>query len=386
MAGMPFSKPLIAASLVGLVGLVAYYFGFVVGVDNADLRLALLPWFEELVTRGPSAVAGEYSNYAPPYLYLLWLSSLADGPFSHATLIKAVSLFFTIFAGFIVFLIIREFGRSPATSAAGAILFVCLPTIVLNGIYWGQCDIIYASLLLVFFLMSLRKMPTAATIFFGVALAFKAQAIIMAPYLLFLVLAKEVSARTLVLVPLTYLVMMIPAAIAGRPWEELLTVYLHQAQTYQFLALNAPNLYTLLQDYSALSYTTGLIGGILLTAIVGLAIAIGGLQFARNGETQLLIATSSALFIPFVLPKMHDRYFFLADVFSFVLAFTIRKGWSVALLVQVASILAYTKFLFGFAYGPALGALVMTGAVVALALLITQQGPRGHQALVAAGR
>ena len=57
---------------------------------------------------------------------------------------------------------------------------------VINGIYWGQCDIIYTFFLLVFFWFSLRRMPSAAACAFGLAFAFKAQSVFLAPYLLYL--------------------------------------------------------------------------------------------------------------------------------------------------------------------------------------------------------
>ena len=217
-------------------------------------------------------------------------------------------------------------------------------------------------------------MSLAAALALGAAFAFKAQAVIILPYLLYLVIAKQFPIRHLFLVPFVYIVMMIPAALAGRPWLELLSIYVHQAQTYHHLALNAPNLYTLLQDFGLLSYEKGLVIGSVIAAFIGLGVTLGGLKFRARGtnlliaptETNLLIATTSAVLLPFVLPKMHDRYFFVADVFTFLLAFAVPTGWRVAVLVQLGSIFAYTKFLLGFSLGPTIGAALMTGAVVCL--------------------
>jgi Gpi18-like mannosyltransferase len=61
------------------------------------------------------------------------------------------------------------------------------------------------------------------------------------------------------------------------------------------------------------------------------------------------IVTASAVFaigVPFVLPGMHERYFYLADVLTVVLAFYRPRLWFVPLLVQTASLLSYLPFLF----------------------------------------
>ena len=50
--------------------------------------------------------------------------------------------------------------------------------------------------------------------------------------------------------------------------------------------------------------------------------------------------------MPFTLPGMHERYFFLADVLSVVPAFYRPRLWYVPLLVQTSSLLAYEAYLF----------------------------------------
>jgi len=48
-----------------------------------------------------------------------------------------------------------------------------------------------------------------------------------------------------------------------------------------------------------------------------------------------------------LLPKMHERYFYPADVFSLVAAFFIPEIWFVPIAYQVISLLSYTPFLLG---------------------------------------
>ena len=50
--------------------------------------------------------------------------------------------------------------------------------------------------------------------------------------------------------------------------------------------------------------------------------------------------------MPFTLPHMHDRYFFVADVVSIIYAFYSPKRVFVPLLVGAASLVSYFPFLF----------------------------------------
>jgi Gpi18-like mannosyltransferase len=76
-------------------------------------------------------------------------------------------------------------GLSPLFAAL-AVLFT--PTVILNSSFWGQADAIHTTFLLacLYFLVTRREIP--AFIAFGVAVAFKLQAIFLAPLLLILLL------------------------------------------------------------------------------------------------------------------------------------------------------------------------------------------------------
>ena len=59
-----------------------------------------------------------------------------------------------------------------------------LPTVVFNGAYWGQCDVIYTSLCLMAVYMGLTRRSARSMIFFGLALAFKLQTVFFLPVML----------------------------------------------------------------------------------------------------------------------------------------------------------------------------------------------------------
>ena len=52
-----------------------------------------------------------------------------------------------------------------------------------------------------------------------------------------------------------------------------------------------------------------------------------------------------AIFLPFVMPKIHDRYFFLADMLSVLYAARYRDRRFMPLLVVSASLMSYMPFI-----------------------------------------
>jgi hypothetical protein len=78
-----------------------------------------------------------------------------------------------------------------------------------------------------------------------------------------------------------------------------------------------------------------------------------------------LTALASAALVPFLLPKMLDRYFYPADLFSFVAAIFIPELWFIAIFFQISSGMVYTIFTLGTPPLLALpGALINTALVV----------------------
>ena len=64
-----------------------------------------------------------------------------------------------------------------------------------------------------------------------------------------------------------------------------------------------------------------------------------------NDRAILALCLLFAIGIPFLLPHMHERYFYGADILSLVLAFSVPVYFPVAILVQFASLLGYHAYL-----------------------------------------
>jgi Gpi18-like mannosyltransferase len=91
------------------------------------------------------------------------------------------------------------------------------------------------------------------------------------------------------------------------------------------------------------------------------------------------IVTAAALFailVPFLLPGMHERYFFLADVLTLVLAVYRPRLWFVAILVELSSLLSYLPYLFGrqapWLPGPVMATMMLAALVTVGYVLLSE--------------
>ena len=130
--------------------------------------------------------------------------------------IKLISVSFDLVLGYFSYRIVRlryPHGWAP-TVAAAAVLF--LPTVVLNSALWGQIDATYTSLALGGLYFMLRRRPWLACTFFGLALSFKLQVVFLFPVLLLLLLRRWAPWRALLMVPLVFVLMDLPALVVRR--------------------------------------------------------------------------------------------------------------------------------------------------------------------------
>lgn len=312
---------------------------------SGDFDAYFSQWYDFIVKNGGlHALRFQFANYNEPYLYLLTLLTYLKIPALAG--VKLISVVFDFVLGWYAYRIVNL--RYPATwwpiLAGGLVLF--LPTVVLNSSMWGQADAIYSAFAVGGLYYLLRNRPWLACVFFGLAFAFKLQIVFLLPLVLLLVLRKRVPWRALLLIPAVYLVLDIPAVLLGANIKDLLTVYVTETNTYDQLTLNAPNVYQYLGDVTG----TGTIRtiGVALTGVLVLAL-IGLVVWKRVEMTAtriVLAGTVSVLLVPFLLPAMHERYFYLADALTVLAAFHLpRRLWALPILEQFASLFAYLPFL-----------------------------------------
>jgi len=327
--------------------------------ESGDYVAFIQRWYSYIDTNGGFSALKDpsFADYNVPYLYLLAI--LTYLPVSTLFGVKAISVGFDFLLAFFVFRIVAErYGRQSWQPFAAAAIVLVLPTVATNSGWWGQADSSYSALALGGFYFVLRRRPWLACVFFGLSFAFKLQAIFIFPFLLVLVLCKWLPWKSLLAIPAVYLLLDVPALVVGASPSYLLKIYTNQTDTFSALTLGAPNWYQAFPANDSSSFVKNL--GVLLTGLAVLAL-IGLLMVRRTRGKRLpfawrrpeltpnklvLLATTSVLVVPFLLPTMHERYFYLAEVFSVIAAFYLpRRLWSLPMLVQAASFGAYWQYL-----------------------------------------
>jgi Gpi18-like mannosyltransferase len=336
-------RPLIVLS-AALFVLVLFLRYRLLALSNGDLIL-IQSWYKFLEQNGVQGLANStFANYPPAYLYLLWFSTLFSKWISPAVAIKLIPTVFDILSALMIFKIARTKFEDDKPFLF-AILFLLLPTVMVNSTGWGQIDNTYTSFLLVCFYLILTKHPFWALAAFGAAFSFKAQAIFLLPFLGIMLLRKQVRWFDFFVIPAVYVVFALPAVLLGRSWESILSLYVGQVGQFQDLARNAPNLYAIIpNEYYHPVLEVGL--GVFFISMLAWAWVNWRAQFSINPKQLALTALVSAALVPFLLPKMHDRYFYQADVFSFMAAILVPEMWFTPILFQISSGIAYSIFLF----------------------------------------
>ena len=339
-----------------------------IGADNHDMVAYFKPWMAVVQERGLASVSSDFADYTPPYICLLYAASWFVPLVGPVAAIKLINLPFIALLSVAIYqtVFLSTQSRRRAVTAAAA---ACVtPTVLVNAFAWGQTDSIYTAFLAFSVLFAIRRAPVAAAAMFGVSLGFKLLAMFLLPLLLYLILAKQMKVWHLLLVPTVYVLMMVPAAIAGRPWSELATIYVGQFNFFSELAIEAPNPWKIVGALELVDYRTGVFIGFAAAAVTALTIAISALRLQPGARTILLVAALSAALMPYLLPKMHDRYFFVADVMTLTLAFVNPRLWVTFPLFQVGSLLAYMAYFRFQVHGPVFAILPITFGIGILIL------------------
>ena len=286
--------------------------------ESGDYHQFLQPWFTVLQQGGGLAAIGKnIGDYMPPYFYLLAL--LTYLPWTDLYLIKCLSFAGDIvLASFAMRLVRRCCPQFWGEIAYAVVLY--LPSVILNSAAWGQCDCIYTAALLACVYYVEEGRDWAAATAFSVSFVFKLQAVFLTPFLLLMCLRKKIRWRCVIALPAVYLTAILPAALAGRDFWDLLTVYFRQVGQYNMISMYLPNL--------AVWYPadTSVFAGHIIAVTAALLTLAGVLWMWKRGpelddEAILSLALLSVLFVPYFLPYMHERYFYPADIFSVVYAF-----------------------------------------------------------------
>lgn len=309
-----------------------------------DYENFLAKWAEAFRTGGGFAAVKEpIGNYNAPYLY--FMAAISYLPVPDLYLIKLFSILFDVILAWGGLRLVRHFcpGESRRPLACFCTLLL-LPTVVLNGACWGQCDSLYGAMVLHALACALEERPKTSAALMGLAFSFKLQTVFVLPLWGALWLTGRLKFRHLFCFPAAYGAAILPALLLGKPLGDILGVYLGQTKEGMgVLCYNAPAIYSFLPYGVQPDEKTAAAAGILGAALLVLALLAVLFLLRRRVSDGAVLAAAAVLAIgvPFLLPYMHDRYFFLADVICAAWAFALPRNTPCALLVQAASLSAY---------------------------------------------
>ncbi len=302
-------------------------------------------WLRHIVAFGRlRSLNGSFCSYSPPFVYVLAAASIFYSHLPAVILIKLTNLPFMVLGSAAAWSVARDLGGDRFRAGCAAAFLFLLPEVMENCWHWGQSDMLPTAMLLCMAALLVKARPYWAMALFGVAVAFKLQAILAAPALLVLLVIGWVPWASLPVAALSYLLMFVPAYLAGRPFSSASAVYTQQMAQFQSLSMDAPNPYVLVQMVTAQHETLLARLGIAVTTAVVLWFAWFARQRRafRNRFGVMVVLTASLLFMPYLLPRMHERYFFAGDCFLAVLA-VVRPRLAIPMaLMQGAAVISYS--------------------------------------------
>lgn len=357
--------PLLISALLALPVLLVY--GALIDFVSGDVRLAVGVWVDYIQSHGYwAALKDPFHNYTAPYIYLLTLSAaFLDGFLSDLYIIKLTTIGGALWTASIVYFYAKYYGDHRVPPILAATSFMLVPTVVMNVAQWGQADMFYSGFLAVSLIFALKQRLALMVVFFGMAVSFKLQAVFYGPFLLFMLLHHRANLALLALIPLIYLAMNLGMLAAGRSLESVMLIYVEQGEAFRMLALSAPNPWWVLETGVSMiaptfhemdairraAYFPLVVIGLAVSALVGLRLSLLGRRRLRFEDHHLVaIATLSMAIMPYILPKMHERYFVGAVVFSFLLMLMRPTLWPIFMCLEIGSSLAHFKFLHSMAY------------------------------------
>jgi Gpi18-like mannosyltransferase len=339
-----------------LVGLTLAFRNVFVPFLSGDVTNFLSPWMNHIIENGGfAAFKDKFYDYSPAYVYILGVGAIFN--INQIIWIKGISIFFDFVAAGTIAKIVHL--KNPGLWKYAFLTTLMFPSVLFNSSMWGQCDVIYSTFCLISLFFILTQKYIRSFFLFAIAISFKFQAVFFAPVFWFLFLFKNIKAKALALlggvIALVYSISITPAYLAGRPLldnpgqgDGLLTIYLNQGKVYGGLVMGSiPNLYQWIDnskyDYF---YPAGVILTLFIVGILSLAL-VKQKKVILSNDNVVRLAFLTTLMLPYFLPKMHERYMFLAELISLVYVFWFPKRFWVGIVMGLISYSIYIRHIIG---------------------------------------
>lgn len=317
---------------------------------TTDYSAFLLPWINKLIEYpGLSGIGQNIGEYNVPYM--LFLNIIGRTPFNNLHEVKIFSIFFdyllAVFAALTVYRCEKNRGRETEKAFAVYAAALISPVAFIDSAMWCQCDSIWSGCLIVCLYCLIRERYKLCWLWFGIAFAFKLQAVFLLPLLMIYYFStRKMSILNAVISAGVYVVMVSPAIFAGRSVKDTFGIYLAQTDIYHSLTMNFPSLYCLLPgDYFEFKKA-----GIMLTiTVLGIAACVFIKRRYSSAYAYITLAFWSTMVCTYFLPGMHDRYSYFSCMAAIIWAATGGRKTDafVAGIVHLVTLFSWQPYLFG---------------------------------------
>ena len=332
--------------VISILGLFIRYQG--IHFISWDMKNFLIPWYNVIDAKGGlhslGTQVGDYN-----ILYQTFVALITYLHRNCVVMYKILSILFdyilAVSAGLLCMRLTKKNNSFIFSSIYSIVLF--LPTVILNSSYWGQCDSIYTTFVILTLLFLFEEKYLLSFIMLGLGFSFKFQTIFIVPFIIcYYVYKKRFSIMCFLASVGIFWLSGLPAYLNGRNLLAPFKIYANQTGTYKQMSISAPSFWILIGDDYKLLHQTAII---LTVALCGIALYLimSGIINLENATSYMAAAARFTWPCPLFLPAMHERYTYLLDILLVVLTFMDNKYLKYAAISILISIITNCASLFG---------------------------------------
>lgn len=297
---------------------------FFINIKSDDYLLFLNNWWNKINEYGGfNSLKYIIGDYPDSYMFLLCIGASITK--NSLIFIKVLSAIFDILIFLFGYKIIKYFSKEDANKYSW--ILILLPGILVNSAILGQCDSIYTAFVLAFIYYILKNHNKLALSLLGIAISFKLQSLFIAPVILYLIATKKIKIYDLFFIILGFILPFIPTILIGKGLIENIKILMFQTSEYNYFVKSCPNIYSLfLLNYKQinifLKYSLSIIVG-----VIAIFISLHKYKDGYNDTTFIYKSFLISTIVVFLLPSMHDRYFYLSNILGILYCIIASKKY-----------------------------------------------------------
>ena len=330
---------------------------------SGDAKFYLLPWYSTIQSKGISGLGEQVGNYNILYQFIIYILTLVPVKPLYAYKLLSVFFDFALAAAAALIVDIDAPGRlidkikSERFAEVYAAVVIC-PVVFLNSACWAQCDSIYVFFVFASLYAYLKEKYALMFVLYGLAFAFKLQAVFVLPFLLILYAAeRKFSVIHSLLAPLTFMAAALPGLLMGRSLSDPVLIYVSQTGKYNHVSMNYGSFWNcVIKTWSTgnTDYADFKMAAVSFTVLLLCWLFFRVLKSEADMSVYRLICLLhiSVYTCVLFLPTMHERYGYIYEITAIMLMFFNKKFFFPGIGVLLLSCMTYGWFLFVLPYSP----------------------------------